>query len=81
MDAEKLLVAASLISLCGGLAIIIWNTATSSVTRIMNKLDTVENKVDEHNASAIQRLSTVETKVDNMDGRVKHIERIVLKQA
>lgn len=81
MNEQTLLIGGSLITLCGGLAALLYNAFKESVTRIMDKLDTVEEKVDEHNASAIQRLSTVETKVDNMDSRVKHIERIVLKKA
>lgn len=50
-------------------------------SRLWNKMDKVEGKVDEHNAATIQRLSRVETKVDGMETRVEHIERIVLKRA
>jgi hypothetical protein len=49
--------------------------------RLWNKMDNVEGKVDEHNASTIQRLTRVEEKVDGMETRVEHIERIVLKRA
>ena len=39
-------------------------------SRLWNKMDNVEGKVDEHNAKTIERLS-----------RVENIERIVLKRA
>ena len=50
-------------------------------SRLWNKVDSVESKVDEHNANTIQRLTRVEEKVDGMETRVEHIERIVLKRA
>lgn len=49
--------------------------------RLWNKMDKIEGKVDEHNTSTIQRLSIVETKVDTIEGRVEHIEKVILKRA
>jgi outer membrane murein-binding lipoprotein Lpp len=81
MDDQTVLIVSTLVTLCGGLALLLYNAFSSSVSRIMSKLDTVEEKVDEHNASSIQRLSKVETKVDSivstvedLDKRVRHIE-------
>lgn len=72
---------AVLVAAIGGLLLIVWGIIKSFGDRIMNKLDTVEQKVDDHNASTITRMTRVETKMDNIEERVEHIERIVLKRA
>ena len=70
-----------LVAAIGGLLLIVWGIVKAFANRILDKLDTVEEKVDQHNASSIQRLSKVETKVDSivatvedLDKRVRHIE-------
>ena len=83
MEAAQLI--GILIAAIGGLLLITWGivkgVVTGFATRILDKLDTVETKVDAHNESAIQRLTKVETKVDSiaatvddLDQRVRHIE-------
>ena len=66
-----------LLSVVGALVMVLIGLVSWIGSRLWQKMDVVENRIEEHNTNMVQRVMRVETKVDSVEHRIEHIERHV----